>query len=153
MLSKPHSFSTGGTEGILNSLRQSLIARGNLHNDKQIDKGSLSAQVSISGAEASRNQDSLMEKCPFAMRQKTADVMEEVAADNVNGSVLLGDLSSSSSQVHRDQGHSVTAARDVDAPNSEENGKSNEVKQQKQTLKTSIPQWTDEQLDELLASD
>ncbi|KAH7549406.1 hypothetical protein JRO89_XS13G0026500 [Xanthoceras sorbifolium] len=154
---KTISLSQGRTEGILNCLRQNANVRRSVPIDKQVKKVNASSPSSSCGAGGSASQNFDVEKEVLVVREDAAEGTKEVALGletYVNDQeILLDDQPNSSNQPGCDR-LLGTAASFVDISNKEENGNINGGKEsQLLTSKGSLPEWTDEQLDELLAFD
>ncbi|XP_031269041.1 uncharacterized protein LOC116140456 [Pistacia vera] len=156
--------SQGRTEGILNCLRQNTNMRGAEHNDKELEKGNASVSSSFCDAGDSRNNNSVEEEETIVVSVDVADGRKGTSVDTGTDDHEQGILSS------KQPGHLNEARKNnilgklqctsvtekvIDTPNSEENENTNGVKKQRQMLisRGSLPEWTDEQLDELLSFD
>ncbi|KAK3228288.1 hypothetical protein Dsin_008150 [Dipteronia sinensis] len=162
--SKSISLSQGRTEGILNCLTQNANARSSVPFDKQMEKVNASYRSSSCGSGGSRSQNFGVEKEVLTAREEAAEITEEVALGlqtHVNEQeILLDEQPKSLNQPGSDNLSGDvrcinTSVKFVDISNNEEIGNIDGVKKQSQLLtsKGPLPEWTDEQLEELLAFD
>jgi hypothetical protein len=128
------------TEGIMNSLRQTSKLRGSAPNDI-VEKESLLMRLGM----ANRITE-------VASREDTICIDQEIVMSEEPNPCKRSEGGNPSCNI---QGRSDTANL-VDVPDDdEERGRANEVNKKRHPLisRTSLPQWTDEQLDVLMEFD
>lgn len=152
------------SEGIMNSLRQTSKLRGSAPNDKETEKGKAATQSGCFGNEMSRTQKSVAEKESLLMRLGMGNRITEVASREdticIDQEIVMSEEPNPCKQTEggnpscNTQGSSDRANL-VDVPDDEESGRANEVNKKRHPVisRASLPQWTDEQLDVLMAFD
>ncbi|XP_065625380.1 uncharacterized protein LOC136065741 [Quercus suber] len=155
------SVSQNGTEGIMNSLRQTSNSFVSAHNDKEMERGNAAAQRDCFGNRNKRNQSDVVEKEPLSARLGTVNGITAVASRKEifcsDEEIVISDKPDSSKQteggnpLHNNQASS-NAANFIDVPDDQESSRITGVNKKGQPLisSTSLPQWTDEQLDALM---
>uniref|UniRef100_A0A7N2MRT3 Homologous recombination OB-fold protein OB-fold domain-containing protein n=1 Tax=Quercus lobata TaxID=97700 RepID=A0A7N2MRT3_QUELO len=160
----PHrtfSLSQNGTEGIMNSLRQTSNSFVSAHNDKEMERGNAAVQRDCFGNGNKRNQNDVVEKEPLSARLGTVNGITAVASRKEifcsDEEIVMSDKPNSSKQTEggnplRNNQASSNAANFIDVPDDQESGRITGVNKKDQPLisSTSLPQWTDEQLDALM---
>ncbi|XP_044465577.1 uncharacterized protein LOC123195800 isoform X2 [Mangifera indica] len=157
-LPKTALVSQGRTEGILNCLRQNTNMRVPEHNDKELEEGNTSVSSSFRGIRHSRNNNSVEE-------EETIVVSLDVAGGRKGTSCVTGtdsheqeiSLSEQPSHLNQERKNNLlgkfqrrsVAEEVIDTRNNEEDKKPRQVL----ISGGSLPEWTDEQLDELLSFD
>ncbi|KAK9277988.1 hypothetical protein L1049_027545 [Liquidambar formosana] len=166
MPQKAFSLVQRRTEGVLNEARETINVRGSAQNDIQMEKSDPAPGSSCYSNRNTRNQNASVEREPLLTRQDAAKAIAKlavrkdtndndigVAVDNppnswkqADGDNLLGSIQCNST---------ATNLVEVPADQDQEVRITNGVKKQRQPLiaRASLPQWTDEQLDELFAVD
>jgi hypothetical protein len=152
------------SEGIINSLRQTCKLRGSAPNDKGMDKGKGATQSGCFGSGMSRTQNVVAEKESLLMRLGVGNRITEVASKEdticIDQEIVMSEEPNPCKETEggnpscNAQGSSDTA-NFVDVPNDQEGGRANEVNKKRHPVisRASLPQWTDEQLDVLMAFD
>ncbi|EEF31908.1 hypothetical protein RCOM_0566690 [Ricinus communis] len=159
MPQKPFSSSQGRTEGIMSSLRQDAT-RGSSH-DEHMERDKATKHSCNSSREIT-NQNAIAGKELLLAHQNVANQSNETTDEtdkNNNNEVVSCEQINPSTQAGRgnilENAPSASAAADSFNPFS--NRGSGEVSGTKQrqplTSSVALPQWTDEQLDELFALD
>lgn len=157
-LPKTALVSQGRTEEILNCLRQNTNMRVPEHNDKELEEGNTSVSSSFRGIRHSRNNNSVEE-------EETIVVSLDVAGGRKGTSCVTGtdsheqeiSLSEQPSHLNQERKNNLlgkfqrrsVAEEVIDTRNNEEDKKPRQVL----ISGGSLPEWTDEQLDELLSFD
>lgn len=155
------SLSQNGTEGIMNSLRQTSNSFVSAHNDKEMERGNAAAQRDCFGNGNKRNQIDVVEKEPLSARLGTVNGITAVASRKEifcsDEEIVMSDKPNPSKQTVggnplRNNQAGSNAANFIDVPDDQESGQITEVNKKGQPLisRTSLPQWTDEQLDALM---
>lgn len=153
--------SSQGTEGIMNSLRQNANTTGSAHNNEQMEADrAIRSSCYIDGS--NRNQNDVSGKECLSERQdvanRTIDVAVGTKTDNdekveISEQLNPWDRASRGNSLEGAQ-YGSFAADMVEAPNNQENKNNNgTMNRPPPTLRASLPQWTNEQLDELFAFD
>lgn len=148
--------SQGRTEGILNSLRQNANARQTVPTDTQIELPNPSSSF---GAGGSRSQPFHLEKEVSMVRDaadehtngtpaKEISSDEEILLEEPGNRSLSGKIQFSNTTQNMDVGDATYRLE-----NKNLNGYEKQKQQQLLASKGPPPEWTDEQLDELLAFD
>ena len=155
------SLSQDRTEGIVNSLRQTSKSRVCAHNDKEMERGNAAPQSGCVGNGNSRNQYAVVEKEPLLVRLGMVTGITEVASRkdiicSDQGIVMSNEPDTSKqtkgSNPSCNNQASSDAANFVDFTDDQEIDLITGVNEKRQPLisRTSLPQWTDEQLDVLM---
>ncbi|XP_038724801.1 homologous recombination OB-fold protein isoform X2 [Tripterygium wilfordii] len=126
MPQKPFSQSIGVAEQIMNSLRQNTGVKGSACNDEQIEEGIVAPESSSCSKGSGRNINVVVGKGPLQVRRNIVHETESAAGQGTNGS-----------------DRSVLEAEQPE----------NVHQRQPLNSRSSLPQWTDEQLDELFVFD
>ncbi|XP_021292315.1 uncharacterized protein LOC110422644 [Herrania umbratica] len=158
---KVSTLSQERTEGIMNSLRQTGYMKGRVHNDKGIE-GDEALGSSCCIKERNRSQNAFVAK-GHSVRQDILSGLKKAAVlagtNECEENVALEDQSSprnlAASGNHLESNQSSGGANLVGVANYQENVTDNgDKKQGRLPISTGLlPQWTDEQLDELFAFD
>ena len=155
------SLSQNGTEGIMNSLRQTSNSFVSAHNDKEMERGNAAEQRDCFVNGNKRNQIDVVEKEPLSARLGTVNGITAVASRKEiffsDEEIVMSDKPNPSKQTEggnplRNNQDSSNAANFIDVPDDQESGQISGVNKKSQPLisRTSLPQWTDEQLDVLM---
>ncbi|KAG2664679.1 hypothetical protein I3760_16G094200 [Carya illinoinensis] len=148
-------------ERTMNSFRQTSKLRGSTQSDKDAEKGNAAPQSSCLGNGKSRTQNDLKERESLFMRMGFANGMTEVAPrkdtigiDKENGS---NEESNPCKQTEggNTSGNTHCIGETANLIDDQESSGTNGVnkKSQPAVSRTTLPQWTDEQLDMLMAFD
>jgi hypothetical protein len=148
----------------VNSLRQTSKSRVCAHNDKEMERGNAAPQSGCVGNGNSRNQYAVVEKEPLLVRLGMVTGITEVASRkdiicSDQGIVMSNEPDTSKqtkgSNPSCNNQASSDAANFVDFTDDQEIDRITGVNEKRQPLisRTSLPQWTDEQLDVLLEFD
>ncbi|OMP10651.1 hypothetical protein COLO4_04377 [Corchorus olitorius] len=155
---KVSTLSQERTEGIINSLRQTGYLRGRVHNDKVIE-GDEAVVSSCYINRRTRSQDAFVEK-EHSVRQETISGTKKaalLAGNNKDEETVVLEMQPSPQNLARrdsqlESSQSSYALNMVRIANNQENVAING--DLKLPISTGpLPQWTDEQLDELFAFD
>ncbi|KAA8542827.1 hypothetical protein F0562_023979 [Nyssa sinensis] len=146
------------TEGIIDKIRQYANVRS-AHNDKQKEKGNSFPASSHCSRGSNKNHYAAVEE-PLSVRKDASKeaIEKSVRIDIVDDHQMALDgidkwpkVANQSCSIQQSNG----AANTVENNNNEETRRINGVQRQRQplTLRNSLPEWTDEQLNELFAMD
>lgn len=148
-------------ERTMNSFRQTTKLRGSTQSDKDAEKGNAAPQSGCLANGKSRTQDALKEKESLFMRMGFANGMTAVAPRKDTIGIDKENVSSEESnpceqtEVGNTSGNTHGIGETANLIDDQESSGTNGAnkKSQPAVSRTSLPQWTDEQLDMLMAFD
>lgn len=148
------------TQTIISSLRQNSKLRGNELGDLQTRKGNAASSSNWKENGTIRNRQSIVEKEPV-MDQSTSKGTSSVGCNTVH--VDQDQETGLDEPINHPKGtdpdklsrakENGAASNTAEVPNIQEAETANEMKTMTRTQEPVLPQWTDEQLDELFVFD